>query len=190
MSGEVGAVGVAACNMCIEGYFKHPHSLACEACPEGGICPWNTTLESIKVKPSHWRLSGYSRTIRRCSDHGGSETCLGGRDAGFEGSGYCREGHTGPLCRICTEPKMYYSEGSCINCPAVEGRVMLVVGPALGAILLLPPTTNCSHTQCSTAVPVDRVLVQPFENVASRCRDDAKAQDCHWLFSDDHVHPR
>jgi hypothetical protein len=35
---------------------------------------------------------------------------------------------------------MYYSEGSCISCPAVEGRVILVVGPTMGAILLLPPT--------------------------------------------------
>eukprot|EP00966_Prymnesium_polylepis_P228600 5290508-Prymnesium_polylepis.1 len=38
---------------------------------------------------------------------------------------------------MCTEPNKYYLQGRCVTCPAIEGRAMLLVGPAVGSILVL-----------------------------------------------------
>jgi hypothetical protein len=145
--------GEATCSMCAAGFYRitaliDASQFTCSSCVEHADCPYNATLETLQLHVQHWRLSGTSEIVSKCDQvSGGNDDahaqspCKGGRDARFEGSGYCQEGHAGPLCRICSEPKMYYNEGSCINCPAIEGRVMLVVGPIMGAILLLPPTT-------------------------------------------------
>eukprot|EP00966_Prymnesium_polylepis_P033100 769801-Prymnesium_polylepis.1 len=84
--------------------------------------------------------------------------CKGGIEIGFEGEGYCNTGYTGPRvrrqsnspaandvrltttrlhlqCERCTNISKYYlsREGRCEDCPAVEGRVMLILGPLVGA---------------------------------------------------------
>jgi hypothetical protein len=111
-------------------------SFDCKDCLSGATCSENTSLATVKLLPGHWRLSETSEVVSKCedvSDLNIQSPCKGGSDT----SEYCREGHTGPLCKLCTEPKKYYLEGSCVSCPAVEGRVMLVLGPAVGASLFV-----------------------------------------------------
>eukprot|EP00966_Prymnesium_polylepis_P236684 5474152-Prymnesium_polylepis.2 len=62
-----GAVGVDACDRCTNGCFHPLGSSACEECPSGATCPWNSTIETILVKPNYWRFSPFANTIYKCS---------------------------------------------------------------------------------------------------------------------------
>eukprot|EP00966_Prymnesium_polylepis_P288265 6658297-Prymnesium_polylepis.1 len=107
--------------MCIPNYHKvaADASFECKDCLSGATCGENTSLATVKLLPGHWRLSETSEVVSKCEEIGTAQSpCKGGSDA----SGYCREGHTGPLCKLCTEDNKFYLEGSCVSCPAVEGR--------------------------------------------------------------------
>eukprot|EP00966_Prymnesium_polylepis_P050537 1169724-Prymnesium_polylepis.2 len=138
-SSDPATSATGSCDVCDIGFYYYQPLSVCRRCPEGGLCPWNTTLDSVVVAAGFWRFSTDATTIYQCSGVG-ITYCKGGTDAGIEGSGYCQEGYAGPLCKLCTEPKMHYSDSRCVDCPAIGGRVMIVVGSIVGAILLLPPT--------------------------------------------------
>ena len=64
--------------------------------------------------------------------------CGGGTTAGAEGEGYCKPGHTGYLCQLCTDEGAYFSEDSveCLECPAESAIAGKLSGGAVGALLL------------------------------------------------------
>ena len=88
-------------------------------------CATNTTLQTLRLTSGIWRLGSDSLDLQRCADYDDSSKtpCLGGADAGDDGDGYCREGHTGPLCSSCINASTYLNDnGECAACPAVGGR--------------------------------------------------------------------
>jgi hypothetical protein len=136
-------------------------SFECRPCLSGGVtCNESTALASVALAPGRWRLSSTSEEVAKCfflSPDGTSHAsdarvadgdsadatwwspCKGGVAAGLEGEGYCQVGYAGPLCERCTNSSKYFlaRKGRCVDCPALEGRVLLIIGPARGAISLL-----------------------------------------------------
>lgn len=158
--------GTTSCNFCDKNYFKSSEDEAkvkCTPCPEdGATCLENTTLgattlthgstslATIRIEPNYWRLSATSSTISLClSSANGHSSCVGGNDAGDEdefklgyaGSGYCKEGHTGPLCRVCSTFNFYFDSAEameCVQCPKASERLKLplgIIGLILGLLL-------------------------------------------------------
>lgn len=88
-----------------------------------------------------WRLSPRSYAVEACTWRVNNQThesvCAGGAAAGVDGTGYCREGHTGPKCETCTVAGTYWREedGSCAACPTTLSR--LVPWLIVAALLLL-----------------------------------------------------
>ena len=92
----------------------------------------STSLATVRINPNHWRLSARSTSISLCLESSdGNSPCAGGTDAGDEdelkpgyvGSGYCRAGHTGPLCQVCSASDYYFDDEAameCIECPKVR----------------------------------------------------------------------
>lgn len=67
--------------------------------------------------------------------------CLGGAIAGIDGSGYCKDGHTGPKCEACVNSTRWLNDdGECVVCPG-EGDALrftlLAGGITVGVLLLL-----------------------------------------------------
>ncbi|KAL1495370.1 hypothetical protein AB1Y20_016745 [Prymnesium parvum] len=73
---------------------------------------------------------------------------MGGSDAGLEGAGYCREGHAGPRCALCTNSSQYYSEGTCIDCPDAQNRAMISLLTAL-AVLVFVVSSRAAFSRCA-----------------------------------------
>ena len=68
--------------------------------PDGAYCSeLNTTLATVDVRSSYWRLSAASDTVYTCAQ---PSSCVGGKSAGERGEGYCAPGHQGALCEVCT----------------------------------------------------------------------------------------
>ena len=75
---------------------------------------------------------------------------MGGNDAGDEdeftpgyaGSGYCKAGHTGPMCQVCTASDFYFDSAEameCVQCPKASERLNLplgIIGFMLGLLLV------------------------------------------------------
>jgi hypothetical protein len=92
----------------------------CSDCKEGMICDLqDTTLESMHIKSSFWRVDNTSTDIRFCLNS--QEACKGGTVAGDLGTGYCKQNHHGPFCMLCVAG-YYPSEGSCISCAEFQRR--------------------------------------------------------------------
>ena len=101
----------------------------CKACAliNGAICDApGTTVHSLLLKESYWRISPSSLDIRRCR----GSACPGGEAA------TCVANQTGPLCEVCTESRHYLDEGTglCTNCPpaALLPVVFVVVAGVIG----------------------------------------------------------
>ena len=97
----------------------------------------STSLATIRIEPKYWRLSANSTILSMClTSANGSSSCVGGSDAGFEndykngytGSGYCKAGHTGPLCQVCNTSDFYFDAVEameCIQCISPSERVRI-----------------------------------------------------------------
>ena len=107
-----------------------------------------TSLDSVELLPAYWRLSGTSTILYPCATVNGSSSCIGGTYAGDEnefkpeytGSGYCLEGHTGPMCQVCMETGTYYEVelARCSTCPVLTDSMQLpIIGLCLLLVLLL-----------------------------------------------------
>ena len=109
-----------------------------------------------------WRLSARSTTLSLCLEStDGNSSCVGGSDAGDEdeykqgyvGSGYCKVGHTGPLCQVCNSSDHYFddTDAMCIECPNVTERLVLPLG-VVGGLLALRATAfvikRSPHRSC------------------------------------------
>ena len=96
--------GSQACSWCERGFFStrtaNDSAISCVPCPENGKCAPNTTLPTLRVLHGFWRLSEESQEVYKCAQAGPNKStpCRGGRVAGFDGEGYCTEGHRGPRC--------------------------------------------------------------------------------------------
>jgi hypothetical protein len=79
----------------------------------------------------------------------GSGPCVGGNSSGDEdlykleyaGNGYCKDGHTGPLCQVCDTADSYFDSVqtmACIQCPSPSDRMYLpIICTCVLAVLLL-----------------------------------------------------
>ena len=175
--------GTTACNFCKDGYFKSDDDdgnvakVKCTSCTEDGAsCSETTTvgtstlthgpasLATIRVKPDYWRLSARSTILSSClRSADGNSSCVGGNDAGDEdeftpgytGSGYCKKGHTGPLCQVCTTSGLYFDNEEameCIQCPSASDRISLplgFIGSLVGLMLIVAfVVKRFAHCHC------------------------------------------
>ena len=162
--------GTTSCTFCAGGFYESGEisgpvaKVECAPCLEpddGANCSeittsgndslthGSTSLATIRIKPKYWRLSANSTTLSMCLESAdGSSSCVGGSDAGDEndhkpqytGSGYCKAGHTGPLCQVCNTSDFYFDAVEameCIQCPRVSERLHLPMGLIGGLVATL-----------------------------------------------------
>lgn len=133
-TGTSSVPGAERCDVCALGYFLRdlrlaPSEASCVSCVSGVSCDWNSTLQTIKMRPGYWRLSELTLDIWACPQNGSA--CLGGST-----TGRCVEGQVGPLCRVCSMSNEYYDTetGWCQACPDVGSRMGLSTGVLIGAL--------------------------------------------------------
>ena len=110
------------------------------------------SLATIRIMPDYWRLSARSTILSSClRSADGNSSCVGGNDAGDEdeftpgytGSGYCKKGHTGPLCQVCATSDLYFDTleaMECVQCPSASDRISLplgFIGSLVGLMLIV-----------------------------------------------------
>ena len=162
------APGETTCRLCRVDYFKKESAtgelfdcVTCQLLEPGANCSETTTrgpeswthgsmsLSTVYIEPSYWRLGSNSTTLYPCQRSAtGSSSCVGGNNAGREdeyklgytGSGYCKKGHTGPLCRVCNTPDHYFDDKQameCAECPKLSDRLLLPLGIVGGLLTLM-----------------------------------------------------
>ena len=172
------AAGGSACTWCKEGYYAQPSLLttgevSCTSCPElGAVCPVNSTLSTMELARGYWRLSPTVPALSACvvktnSSHTVS-ACIGGRDAGDDGSGYCMAGHHGPLCQVCETNHSHFdhTSGFCGSCPRLSGSVsaasvvvgMLIALALLGGLAMLICRSRTFDTVRTIAMSIRRLV--------------------------------
>ena len=162
--------GMTSCTFCARGFYESAKTdgpvakVECVPClePDDGtscseittsgndsLTHGSTSLATIRIKPKYWRLSANSTTLSMCLESAdGSSSCVGGSEAGDEndhkpqytGSGYCKAGHTGPLCQVCNTSDFYFDAVEameCIQCPRVSERLHLPMGLIGGLVATL-----------------------------------------------------
>ena len=162
-------LGTTRCTFCKTGFYESFEinetvaKVECAPClkPDGGancletttsgsdsLTHGSTSLATIRIEPKYWRLSANSTTLSMCLESAnGSSSCVGGSDAGDEndykqgytGSGYCKAGHTGPLCQVCNTSDFYFDAVEameCIQCPRISERLHLPMG-FIGVLIAL-----------------------------------------------------
>ena len=153
--------GTTSCSFCRTGFYNSAETNAtvanveCAPClePDGGatcsetttngsdsLAHGSTSLATVRIEPKYWRLSARSTTLSQCLETAdGSGPCVGGSDAGDENeykqgyaeNGYCKVGHTGPLCQVCNTSDFYFDRAEameCVQCPFPSDRLLLPIG--------------------------------------------------------------
>jgi len=115
---------------------------ACRPCHPLARCPLNaTTLPTMVLNPGVWRLAPDSHMLDQCAPAAGTSPCLGGGQAGEDGAGYCRPGHSGFRCEVCPDGR-YFDSGTalCTNCHTAARYTLqyiaLLGSPVLAWLLL------------------------------------------------------
>ena len=132
--GEWSVSGSSACDICLDGYFKHPHRDECVQCDSGPfkgvVCPHlATTIESVTLEKGYWRTSAESTKIYACVD---KLVCRGGNDT----SAICADGHRGVLCSVCEDG--YYAAGAaCEDCETSGWLFPVIVCSVFAVIIIL-----------------------------------------------------
>ena len=143
----------------------------------------STSLATVRIEPNHWRLSARSTRLSVCLESSdGKSPCKGGTDAGDEGSGYCKAGHTGPLCQVCSASDYYFDDEAameCLHCPAFHERLHLPMGIFGGLFALLWLSWICSHF-CGERL---HGLVAKVKRVVARIRQLDLVPRCKLLFT-------
>ena len=181
--------GTTSCSFCKTGFYKSAETngtvvnVECAPClkPDGGatcsetttngsdsLAHGSTSLATVRIEPKYWRLSARSTTLSQCLETAdGSGPCVGGSDAGDEdeykqgyaGSGYCKAGHTGPLCQVCDTSDFYFDSDEameCIQCPKISERLELPMG-FVGVVLAFTITAfiiKRSPFPCASFLPL------------------------------------
>lgn len=117
-----------SCSECEGGTYRDADAEAstdaCRPCHPLAECPLpnGNTLPTVLLKNGTWRLSNSSRAIQRCQARGRVSPCLGGQNAGVDGDGYCRDGHSGFRCEVCTDRRRYFDNdvAQCTDCRPTE----------------------------------------------------------------------
>ena len=143
--------GSAECTFCSEGFYLRrslsvptlatPNGLVplrarlvCLSCSgiDGIDCQQNSSFASMSISHGYWRHSPSTEVTYRCKTSGTWSPCVGGRDAGTDGVGYCAAGFRGPKCEVCVEPKHYFDSvsASCRACGNVAARAVAACGIA------------------------------------------------------------
>ena len=88
------------------------------------------TLETLKIEPGYWRTNLRSPDIRECLV---AMACAGGNT-----TNYCREGHKGPYCEICTDSYAKDAFLLCQSCDTTATSVALsiLLTVTVGAIIV------------------------------------------------------
>ena len=68
-------------------------------------------IESLRVMPGYWRTNLLSDDVRKCPVE---IACIGWNST--KSNGYCRIGHSGPLCNLCDEGFAPDAFGLCMEC--------------------------------------------------------------------------
>lgn len=144
----------------------------CKPCPRDMTCNTNTKITNIQIAQGYWRESSLSKTIYECFD---IEACNHTDATVFEE--YCQEDKRGPLCQLCNEPKQYYNNGECMNCPSKVRLVtlsLLVITCILGVASIISRYFNAHRLSVILQVMVSlnfqtkmKILVGFFQVVAS-----------------------
>ena len=158
------SIGRGDCDLCAAGYFRSDEPSesglsaeeACRPCPDHASCDQGATLQTLRLDDGYWRLSTHTEQIFKCL-HGtiglngtnSSSPCVGGTGTAAmgetgngvmeAGAGYCRPGHSGPLCEGCTEPFTHFSResASCEVCPDTASFAVMALGVMAPLALLL-----------------------------------------------------
>ena len=155
------------CIYCKEDFYYDQSENRCKECLElqggdGANCSETTpngadilthgprSLAEVRIKPNYWRLGNSSTTLSRCLEtaDGSSGPCVGGSRSGNEdeykdgytGNGYCKEGHTGPLCQVCNTSDFYFDKVetmTCVQCPSPSDRIYFPIGCIFVLVALL-----------------------------------------------------
>jgi hypothetical protein len=88
-------------------------------CPAGAGCSTiQQELKTLSLLPNYWRVTSESLDIKHCPT---ANVCVGGRDAGLLGSGYCAPNHEGPYCSVCSAGSASQG-GQCVSCDEIQGK--------------------------------------------------------------------
>ena len=124
----------------------------CESCAgaeSGVVCSaLGASLETLPVSRGFWRASNRTTDVVECAlgIEGDGKQCVGGSDAGSGsvrtgngGDGYCRPGHSGPLCAVCTDEDDYFDPvaNECTACPSDYGRQTAIVLGCISALVIV-----------------------------------------------------
>ncbi len=143
--GLTSPAGSSSCCACDQGLYlddifskvdcsglQNNPSKYCLVCPSvGAVCKKNSTLSELHIESGYWRHSNRTSTIYACNNNSDTSICIGGDKAKIQrkrtetnyksdyGDNYCREGHKGPLCEVCTNQNFYFDDenGECAKCP-------------------------------------------------------------------------
>jgi hypothetical protein len=136
--------------------FQNP-SEYCLPCPPNALCDTGTTLVNLGVPKNYWRYSRSTSKIYHCKR---SSSCIGTapvytwkkkrhshsrsviEDSSLlydQNSIYCNEGHTGPLCEVCTKMDHFFSTTNrqCTKCPSSVLIAFEFLGIFFGAIVVI-----------------------------------------------------
>ena len=142
------------CTYCKHDFYYDHRDTQCKDCFKGTDCSEETitpngiailshgpkSLAEVRIKANYWRLGENSTTLSQClTTADGSGPCVGGNRSGDEdeykpgytGNGYCKKGHTGPLCQVCTTSDFYFDEEEtmeCVQCPSPLDRLYFPIG--------------------------------------------------------------
>eukprot|EP00966_Prymnesium_polylepis_P073398 1704114-Prymnesium_polylepis.1 len=102
-------------------------------------------MATLNLTHGFWRLSTATSETHYCRSNGGWSPCRGGVDAGHEGDGYCKPGHRGPRCELCSpaagesEHSRYFNklDAHCHSCGDVKAQLAAVAGSVLLFMLLV-----------------------------------------------------
>jgi hypothetical protein len=157
----------ATCEACAAGTYETEQA-KCMPCADGADCAKGSSMETLSVTASFWRIAQTAETFYPCLDatdtsQAWPSSCAGGASAGPLGTGYCRPDTFGPRCSICADPNsnqtvkasnMYFKVATleCVDCASESGRLgssiaiiftlLVIVGLTkviLGRMWSLPP---------------------------------------------------
>ncbi|KAL4440783.1 hypothetical protein ABPG74_013764 [Tetrahymena malaccensis] len=131
------------CQECKEGSYsiitpiqKQYESQICQRCPDDAIYCYR---DQMTLFPGYWKINNNTDSIVYCKNK--AENCYGTQD-----TGYCIEGHIGPLCESCDVyglvwKKTYQSDGkfNCLKCENLNSvnYIIPTVFVALGIIVYI-----------------------------------------------------
>ena len=117
-------------------------------CPLGTACEHASghTLAKLPLQHGYWRSSNLSADVRRCPDAGRSSSgCVGTQNSthAFQ----CKEGLTGPYCRLCLAAKGHYYDELRSACKSCRKRGVSATSVLLAVLLAFGVIANVNVWQ-------------------------------------------